>query len=99
MGLRHVAAAVHPEDLAGHEATGGGQQEFDWADYVVRQCKALHRSGSAIGIEIDDGVLVFARGRICDEITGERLTKEGISEACYVSAGPAPNMTTTPRVA
>ncbi|WP_422372505.1 sugar ABC transporter ATP-binding protein [Hoeflea sp.] len=49
--------------------------------------------------EICDRVLVFARGRICDEITGERLTKEGISEACYVSAGPAPNMTTTPRVA
>jgi ribose transport system ATP-binding protein len=49
--------------------------------------------------EICDRVLVFARGRICDEITGERLTKEGISEACYVSAGPASQSNPTPRVA
>lgn len=40
--------------------------------------------------EICDRVLVFARGRICHELTGERLTKDGISEACYVSAGPSP---------
>jgi ribose transport system ATP-binding protein len=37
--------------------------------------------------EICDRVLVFARGRICDEITGDRLTKDEISEACYASAG------------
>ena len=37
--------------------------------------------------EICDRVLVFAKGRICDEITGERLTKDEISEACYASAG------------
>ena len=36
--------------------------------------------------EICDRVLVFARGRICHELTGDALTKEGISEACYVSA-------------
>lgn len=37
--------------------------------------------------EICDRVLVFAKGRICDEITGDRLTKDEISEACYASAG------------
>ncbi|MBX9457534.1 MAG: sugar ABC transporter ATP-binding protein [Rhizobium sp.] len=37
--------------------------------------------------EICDRVLVFAKGRICDEISGERLTKDEISEACYASAG------------
>ena len=36
--------------------------------------------------EICDRVLVFARGRICNEITGDRLTKDAISEACYASA-------------
>jgi ribose transport system ATP-binding protein len=30
-------------------------------------------------------VLVFARGRICREITGAELTKDGIAEACYAS--------------
>lgn len=40
--------------------------------------------------EICDRVLVFARGRICNELAGERLTKDGISEACYVSAGTSP---------
>jgi len=39
--------------------------------------------------EICDRVLVFARGQVCHELVGERLTKEGISEACYVSAGPS----------
>ena len=37
--------------------------------------------------EICDRVLVFAKGRICNEISGDRLTKDGISEACYASAG------------
>jgi ribose transport system ATP-binding protein len=37
--------------------------------------------------EICDRVLVFAKGRICNEISGERLTKDEISEACYASAG------------
>jgi ribose transport system ATP-binding protein len=37
--------------------------------------------------EICDRVLVFAKGRICNEITGDRLTKDEISEACYASAG------------
>lgn len=36
--------------------------------------------------EICDRVLVFARGRICTEITGSRLTRSGIAEACYASA-------------
>ena len=35
--------------------------------------------------EICDRVLVFARGRICREITGAELTKDGIAEACYAS--------------
>lgn len=35
--------------------------------------------------DICDRVLVFARGRICNEIAGEKLTKEGIAEACYAS--------------
>ena len=52
--------------------------------------------------DICDRVLVFARGRICDEIIGERLTKEGIAEACYASVslkdGPTPNETTPSRV-
>lgn len=37
--------------------------------------------------EICDRVLVFAKGRICNEISGDRLTKDEISEACYASAG------------
>ena len=37
--------------------------------------------------DICDRVLVFARGRICTEITGEDLTKEGIAAACYASVG------------
>lgn len=37
--------------------------------------------------EICDRVLVFAKGRICDELAGNRLTKDEISEACYASAG------------
>jgi ribose transport system ATP-binding protein len=28
---------------------------------------------------------VFARGRICREMTGPELTKDGIAEACYAS--------------
>ena len=40
--------------------------------------------------EICDRVLVFAKGRICNEITGERLTKDEISEACYASANTSP---------
>ncbi len=35
--------------------------------------------------EICDRVLVFARGRIHREITGEGLTKDGLAEACYAS--------------
>ena len=35
--------------------------------------------------EICDRVLVFARGRICREIIGAELTKDGIAEACYAS--------------
>ena len=35
--------------------------------------------------EICDRVLIFAKGRICKEITGAELTKEGIAEACYSS--------------
>jgi ribose transport system ATP-binding protein len=35
--------------------------------------------------EICDRVLIFAKGRICREITGDELTKDGISEACYAS--------------
>jgi len=35
--------------------------------------------------EICDRVLVFARGRICAELTGGSLTKDGIAEACYLS--------------
>ena len=35
--------------------------------------------------DICDRVLVFARGRICSEIVGADLTKEGIAEACYSS--------------
>jgi ribose transport system ATP-binding protein len=35
--------------------------------------------------EICDRVLVFARGRICREMTGPDLTKDGIAEACYAS--------------
>jgi ribose transport system ATP-binding protein len=35
--------------------------------------------------EICDRVLVFARGRICQEMTGSELTKDGIAEACYAS--------------
>jgi ribose transport system ATP-binding protein len=45
--------------------------------------------------EISDRVLVFARGRICREITGAELTKDGIAEACYasieLSSGVAPH--------
>lgn len=36
--------------------------------------------------EICDRVLIFAKGRICQELTGADLTKDGISEACYHSA-------------
>jgi ribose transport system ATP-binding protein len=35
--------------------------------------------------EICDRVLVFARGRICREMTRPELTKDGIAEACYAS--------------
>ncbi len=48
--------------------------------------------------EICDRVLIFAKGRICQELTGEDLTKDRISEACYQSAAlpaeaPTPYMT------
>lgn len=36
--------------------------------------------------EVCDRVLIFAKGRICRELTGAELTKDGISEACYQSA-------------
>jgi ribose transport system ATP-binding protein len=35
--------------------------------------------------EICDRVLVFAKGRICLELVGDELTKDGISAACYAS--------------
>jgi ribose transport system ATP-binding protein len=35
--------------------------------------------------EICDRVLVFAKGKICREITGVELTKDGVAEACYAS--------------
>ena len=35
--------------------------------------------------EICDRVLIFAKGRICREIVGDELTKDGISAACYAS--------------
>jgi ribose transport system ATP-binding protein len=35
--------------------------------------------------EVCDRVLVFAKGRICNEIAGAALTKTGIAEACYAS--------------
>jgi ribose transport system ATP-binding protein len=35
--------------------------------------------------EICDRVLVFARGRICREMSGTELSKDGIAEACYAS--------------
>jgi ribose transport system ATP-binding protein len=37
--------------------------------------------------EICDRVLVFAKGKICREITGAELTKDGVAEACYASLG------------
>ncbi len=42
--------------------------------------------------EICDRVLIFAKGRICQELTGDDLTKDRISEACYASAS-APSQT------
>lgn len=36
--------------------------------------------------EICDRVLIFAKGRICQELSGDELTKDGISQACYQSA-------------
>ena len=35
--------------------------------------------------DICDRVLVFARGAVCEEITGEQISKESIAEACYAS--------------
>jgi ribose transport system ATP-binding protein len=35
--------------------------------------------------DICDRVLVFAKGRICEEIPGGELSKERIAEACYAS--------------
>lgn len=49
--------------------------------------------------EICDRVLVFSKGQICTEITGDALTKEGISEACYATAAPAATSSTLSRVA
>ncbi len=40
--------------------------------------------------DICDRVLVFHRGQICEELAGDQLTKERISEACYASAGSVP---------
>lgn len=40
--------------------------------------------------EICDRVLVIAKGRICHEITGASLTKDGIAAACYTSSGLSP---------
>ncbi len=44
--------------------------------------------------EICDRVLIFARGRICQELTGTDLTKDRISEACYQSAALPPGAPT-----
>jgi ribose transport system ATP-binding protein len=51
--------------------------------------------------EICDRVLVFAKGRICNQITGAGLTKDGIAEACYasVSLSSAAHTTTSASVA
>jgi ribose transport system ATP-binding protein len=35
-------------------------------------------------------VLVFTRGRVVEELTGARLTKEAIAEACFRSTTIAP---------
>jgi ribose transport system ATP-binding protein len=40
-------------------------------------------------------VLIFARGRICAELTGADLTKDRIAEACYASLSLAQDDTTT----
>ena len=45
--------------------------------------------------EICDRVLIFARGRICAELTGADLTKDRITEACYASVSLSQGNTTT----
>ena len=44
--------------------------------------------------EICDRVLIFARGRIVQELTGADLTKAGIAAACYASVS-AEHLTAT----
>lgn len=64
---------------------GTRQQVFE----VIRQAA---RSGAAVICASSDfeqladlctRVLVFARGRIVDELTGDQITKDHIAEACY----------------
>ncbi|HEY1747082.1 MAG TPA: sugar ABC transporter ATP-binding protein [Xanthobacteraceae bacterium] len=61
---------------------------------IYAALKAASASGTAIVCassdaeqlaEICDRVLVFAKGKICRELTGAELTKDGVAEACYVS--------------
>ena len=39
--------------------------------------------------ELCDRVLVFARGRIVDELAGSQVDKDNITQACYSSLGTA----------
>jgi hypothetical protein len=55
----HVAAAVDPEYLTGHEIACLRKQKLDRADDIFRLRQALHRRCRAIGFKIDDSVLVF----------------------------------------
>jgi len=43
-----------------------------------------------------DRVLVFARGRVCYELSGDEITKDRISEACYRSGAISPAATSQP---
>ncbi|MDV3253144.1 sugar ABC transporter ATP-binding protein [Devosia sp. BK] len=49
--------------------------------------------------EICDRVLVFSKGSICTEISGDAVTKDGISEACYATAAPLSTPSQSSRVA
>ncbi|MFY8030279.1 MAG: hypothetical protein ACOVO5_00435, partial [Devosia sp.] len=46
--------------------------------------------------EICDRVLVFAKGRICNQLSGADVTKDGIAEACYASVSLSGAAHTTP---
>jgi ribose transport system ATP-binding protein len=49
--------------------------------------------------EICDRVLVFSKGSICTELSGDAVTKDGISEACYATAAPSSSPSLSSRVA